>query len=107
MKVLLIDDTRAEDAPNILRKIDLIARTYWAGIGALTKFEKWDILLLDHDLNSFDAATGREYTGYDIMCFLEANQEFLPGKIEIVSSNPVGRKRMQMVIDQLYKKDGR
>lgn len=102
--MLLIDDTRAEDAPNIMRKIDLIARTYWTGIDALTKMGKWDVLLLDHDLNSFDFDNGKEYTGYNIMCFLESNPEYLPDKIEIVSSNPVGRSRMQVVIDKLYKK---
>jgi hypothetical protein len=105
MKVLLIDDTRTEEAPNIMRKIDLIARTYWTGIDALTKMGPWDVLLLDHDLNSFVEGTNKEYTGYDVMCFLEANPEFLPKRIEVVSSNPVGRKRMQIVIDQLYKKE--
>jgi len=37
--------------------------------------------------------------GYGIMCFLEANPQFLPEEIIIVSSNPVGRNRMQTVID--------
>ena len=109
MRVLLIDDTRMEDAPNIMRRIDLIARNARAGFDALSKMGPWDLLLLDHDLNSFDA-NGKEWTGYDIMCFLEeevaaGRESILPGKIEIVSSNPVGRKRMQMVIDKLYKKE--
>lgn len=102
MRVLLIDDTREETAPNIMRKIDLIARTYWTGIDSLVKMGPWDLLLLDHDLSSFDSVNGKEYTGYDIMCFLEANPEYLPKEIKIVSSNPVGRKRMQLVIDKLY-----
>lgn len=118
MRVLLIDDTRSEDAPNIMRRIDLIARNYWSGIDAIVKMGPWDLLLLDHDLNCFVTGVTTpdskkevqispiEFTGYSIMCFLEANPEYLPGKIEIVSSNPVGRKRMQMVIDKLYKKDG-
>lgn len=106
MRVLLIDDTRMEDAPNIMRRIDLIARNFISGKDALVKMGPWDLLLLDHDLNSFDP-TGREWTGYDIMRLLEDFPEYLPGKIEIVSSNPVGRQRMQVVIDKLYKKDGR
>lgn len=107
MRILLIDDTREESAPNIKRRLDLIARNYWTGIDSLTKMGPWDLLLLDHDLSSYDPADSRiEYTGYSIMCFLEANPEFLPKRIEIVSSNPVGRKRMQMVIDKLYTKDG-
>lgn len=106
MRILLIDDTRMEDAPNIMRKVDLIARTYWTGIDALKLMGPWDLLLLDHDLNSFDAVdSSLEYTGYSIMCFLEGNPEYCPARIEIVSSNPVGRKRMQMVIDKLYKKE--
>lgn len=106
-RVLLIDDTRTEEAPNIMRKVDLIARTYWTGKDALIKMGPWDVLLLDHDLNSFDkdGPSGGEWTGYNIMCFLEEHPEYLPGRIEIVSSNPVGRKRMQMVIDKLYKKE--
>ena len=104
MRVLLIDDTRMEDAPNILRHVDLIARTYWTGRDALVKMGPWDLLLLDHDLHSYDDQ-GVEWTGYSIMCFLEEFPELKPGKIEIVSSNPVGRKRMQVVIDKLYKKE--
>jgi hypothetical protein len=110
MRVLLIDDTRTEDAPNIMRKVDLIARNYWTGIAALNKLGPWDVLLLDHDLNSFVEGTNKEYTGYDIMLFLEeevqaGRESVLPGRIEIVSSNPVGRKRMQVVIDKLYNKE--
>ncbi len=108
MRVLLIDDTRMEDAPNIMRRIDLIARNARMGFDALSKMGPWDLLLLDHDLNSFDA-NGREWTGYDIMCFLEeevaaGRESILPGRIEIVSSNPVGRRRMQLLIDKLYPK---
>lgn len=94
MKTLLIDDIRT-------LKADRIARTYDEGIAALEE-EQWDILLLDHDLGCFDA-NGREYTGYDILCWLEENTYFLPTcGIRIVSANPVGRQRMQQVIDKLY-----
>lgn len=105
MRVLLIDDTREESAPNILRKVDLIARTFWTGRDALVKMGPWDLLLLDHDLNSFEIGTNKEWTGYDIMCFLENNPWYKPERIEIVSSNPVGRARMQVVIDKLYPRD--
>lgn len=106
-RTLLIDDTRDEAAPNIMRRLDLIARTYWTGVDALVRMGPWDVLLLDHDLNSFAPETGKEYTGYDVMCFLEAHPGYLPGRIEIVSSNPVGRQRMQVVIDKLYPKEKR
>jgi hypothetical protein len=92
MRVLLIDDKRD-------LKANRVARNYHQGIVAL-KQEKWDLLLLDHDLGDFH--DGTEKTGYDIMLFLEEHPQYLPGKIEIVSSNPVGRRRMQVVIDKLY-----
>ena len=88
----MIDDKR--DLP-----ASRVARNYHQGIVAL-KQEKWDLLLLDHDLGDFNH--GVEKTGYDIMLFLEENPQHLPGKIEIVSSNPIGRQRMQVVIDKLY-----
>ena len=64
-RTLLIDDVRT-------LKAHRIARTYDEGIKALTE-ESWDILLLDHDLGCFDE-NGREWTGYDILCFLEENR---------------------------------
>jgi hypothetical protein len=83
-------------------KADRVARTDADGIDALEKEGPWDILYLDHDLGFTDA--GDEMTGYNVMCWLEANPQFKPGRIEIVSSNPVGRARMQVVIDRLYGK---
>jgi hypothetical protein len=94
MKILLIDDQRDI-------KANRVARNYDQGIAAL-KSEKWDILYLDHDLGDFSYGDDKEKTGYDIMLFLEEFQEYLPGKIEIVSSNPVGRNKMQTVINKLY-----
>lgn len=83
---LLIDDMR-----NI--KADDIARTYQEGIEFLSK-NKYSHLWLDHDL-------GEEKTGYDIMCWLEEHQENLPDKIICISSNPVGRERINVVIKKL------
>lgn len=95
MKTLLIDDMRNITA-------DLIARTYDEGIKALMN-DQWDILLLDHDLGCFDV-DGREWTGYDVMCWLESHPEHLPTNyIRVVSSNPAGRKRMEVVINKLYR----
>jgi hypothetical protein len=95
MKTLLIDDLRDI-------KADVIARTYDEGIAALKTQGPFTVLYLDHDLASYDQY-GREKTGYDVMCFLEANLRYLPASIIIVSSNPVGRKNMEVVIDKLYK----
>lgn len=59
----------------------------------------------------------KEKTGYDVMCWIEeqlkkqsdmnifAQWVFeLPSRILVHSSNPVDRKRMQQVIDKLYRK---
>ena len=93
LPILLIDDCR-----NIAA--DVICRTYEEGIEAL-KHNKFSVLFLDHDLASFDEG-GREKTGYDVLCFLEANPELLPKRIELVTSNPVGRQNMKVVIEKLY-----
>jgi hypothetical protein len=94
MKTLLIDDMR--DLP-----ATFVARDYFAGIEALENHE-WDVLLLDHDLATWDD-DGNEKTGYDVMCWLEEHPEHLPrDEIRIVSANPIGRQRMQIVIDKLY-----
>lgn len=97
MRVLLIDDTRDESSPEIKRRIDVIARNYWEGIRELEKNGPWDLLFLDHDLNSFDDRSN-EYTGYHIACFLEENPMFRPKQIICVSSNPPGRARIEAII---------
>ena len=96
MKTLVIDDLR------VFHYADKHARTFWDGLSALQE-EKWELLLLDHDLASFDA-DGKEFTGYDILCYLEENPQYLPDKILLVTSNPSGRERMQKLIYRLYER---
>ena len=93
-KILLIDDIRTVEGCHI-------ARTYFEGI-ILLKAYKWDKLILDHDLGPCSVYKEREYTGYDIMCWLEEYPEYLPKKITCISANPVGRKRMEQVIQKIY-----
>jgi len=90
MRVLLIDDMRSG-------AMDRIARTFEDGIKALKEEGPWGLLYIDHDLGETDPAK----TGYDIMCFLEANPELAPKKIVCVSSNPVGRQKIEVVIEKL------
>lgn len=98
MKTLLIDDMRDI-------KADVVARTYAEGINALAYDGPFDILYLDHDLGEVDINSDYAYdpSGYGVMCFLEENPQYLPKQIVLVTSNPVGRKNMQVVIDRLYK----
>ena len=103
MRILLIDDLRDLRvlAPRYVGNQSYegrTARNYEDGVQALQE-GGWDLLLLDHDLGD---PRQPEKTGYDIMVFLEENQELLPGKIACVSSNPVGRARINQVIDKLY-----
>ena len=102
MRILLIDDTR--DETNVKRRVDLIARNYWSGILALEKLGPWDLVFLDHDLNTF-YPDGKELTGYDIVKFLEQNPHLLPADVQLVSSNPPGRARMGQVLSKLYGRD--
>lgn len=94
MKTLLIDDMRNLD-------VDTIARDYFEGIQQL-KTTKWDVLYLDHDLGCFHPKTGKELTGYDVICWLEAHPKHVPKSIKLVTSNPVGRSRMLQVIERIY-----
>jgi len=95
-KILMIDDLRT--SKDVREDPTKIARTFEEGIAAL-KSEAYDLLYLDHDLGE---ANGKD--GSAIMNFLEENPQFLPGKIELITSNPIGRMYMQTVIDRLYGK---
>lgn len=89
MKVLLIDDLR-----NLTS--DRCARTFDEGISALQD-QRWDLLLLDHDLGD----PNPKKTGYDILSWLEEHPQHVPGDIKLVTQNPVGRQKMQPLIDRL------
>ncbi len=95
-RILLIDDVRNLEA-------SVIARNYWEGIRQLEVNGPWDLLLLDHDLASFDKS-GREKTGYDVMLYLEQFPGKMPKKIEFVTSSPVGRAKMAMALDAIQKR---
>ena len=92
MATLLIDDQRNVPA-------DRVARTYKEGIDALAQ-QHWELVYLDHDLGDFSGDGGRELTGYDIACWLEHNPQFLPDRMEIVTSNPADRKKIEMALQR-------
>lgn len=103
MKVLLIDDLRSEEFvnENWHTEVTDVARTFAEGINRL-KANKYDLLLLDHDLACFDEE-GNELTGYMVMVFLEEHPEYLPKSIIPITSNPVGLTKMRTVINKIYK----
>jgi len=92
MKQLLIDDIRT--LPDTV-----IARTFEEGMEQIRDHGPWDVLYLDHDLGDPDP----KKTGYDVLNWLEEFPSYLPGKIVLVTSNPVGRLRMNVVIERLYR----
>lgn len=94
MLTLLIDDARTLE-------VTQTARNYADGIAALQE-RQWDVLYLDHDLGDFSGPNGRERTGYDVVCWLEQNPEFMPKKVVVVSSNPVGRSNIAAVLGRFF-----
>lgn len=59
---------------------------------------------LDHDL-SFKATMGYsegERTGYEVVCWMEENDVWPINGVQVHSINPVGRARMQQVINKHY-----
>ncbi|MCX6745197.1 MAG: hypothetical protein NTX82_06785 [Candidatus Parcubacteria bacterium] len=94
MRMLLIDDVRS------YANMSKIARTFEQGIEAL-KEGNWDVLYLDHDLGQPEPKNG-----YQILCWLEEHLEFLPKQIVLVTSNPVGRQKMEMVLKKLFSQEG-
>lgn len=60
---------------------------------------------LDHDL-SIDDTMGNpkgEKTGYTVVCWMEENNVWPKDGVDVHSMNPVGKKRMQSVIDHHYR----
>ena len=91
-RILLIDDCRSPanyDATHT-------ARTFNKGLEMIRE-GSWDVIIFDHDLGDEDPA----HTGYDLMCYLEQNPEYIPKDIWICTSNPVGRVKMQALANRL------
>ena len=95
MKTILIDDERDI-------QVDIVARNYADGIERLKNDGPFTTLYLDHDLASY--YDGIEKTGYDVMCWLEEHIEYAPEEIICVSANPVGKRRIEQVIQNIYRR---
>lgn len=76
---LLIDDQRTLN-------VDVIARTSEAG-KMLAALSFWECICLDHDMGE-----GQE-DGYQILKWM-IKEGYLPKRIQLVTSNPVGRQNM-------------
>jgi hypothetical protein len=92
MRNLLIDDMRdPKDFPNITR----VARDYAQAIDALQNDGPWDMVWFDHDLG--EGWQVGFATGYDVMCWLEKNPQFIPKHISLCTQNAVGREKMKIL----------
>lgn len=91
---LLIDDIRN------IQGVDKVARTYEEGLSAILNEGPWDCIIFDHDLG--DEQTP-ERTGYDLMCVLERHPELIPNNIILVTQNPVGFKKMNILKNKLLR----
>lgn len=80
---LLIDDCRDLNA-------DVIARTPEAGKRMLA-LGGWECVCFDHDLACAE-------TGYDVLVWA-LEKQFLPVKVQLVTSNPVGRQNMRQALE--------
>lgn len=60
---------------------------------------------LDHDL-TIQQTLGRndkEKTGYDVVLWMEENNVYPPNGVKVHSMNPVGRERMEVVLNKIKK----
>lgn len=86
-KWLLIDDVRHYP-------VDEIARNFWDGLRAL-KSTAYDGLLIDYQLDMQPSIPN----GLDVLK-MAALHDVLPNLISVVSTHPVGRKRIAAFLDQ-------
>lgn len=122
-RTLLIDDLRNLEA-------DMIARDPIEGIKCLQDKGPWDILLLDHDMATYE--DGREITGYDVLLWIEERlynllmyldsdkelnklkmksnaknivtelfQKSIPKEIKLVTDNASAREKMKLAIAKI------
>ena len=102
---LLVDDKRSLGSS----EIDIIARNSQTAMEILLGMgPRLSGLVLDYDLGEIEKVGGkgrrtREITGYDVLQFAIIN-EVLPLTVQIITDNPVGRKRLHnaLVNDAKY-----
>jgi hypothetical protein len=100
---LWLDDERPppDDTWHWVRSANQFLRIWQLGNG------KYDVteISFDHDLASYNQVTGDEITGYHCLCAVEKtwryDADYVPPVMHVHSANPVGRIRMQKLIDRM------
>lgn len=80
---LLIDDTRDLNCDAIARTSDAAKKLLFIG--------GWECVVFDHDLGL------KSQTGYDVLTWAIEN-DLLPNRVQLCTSNPVGRKRIEQAL---------
>ena len=93
MRILLIDDCRDPQSFAATH----VARTFDEGLRMLRDEGPWDEVVFDHDLGDYNPA----HTGYDLLCWLEQNPEYVPKEISICTANSVGAAKMWPLANKL------
>lgn len=101
MKIFLDDIRPCPEGYNVARDPEIFKYL------VINNFKSITEISMDHDLGHWDD-TGKEVTGYDLLCWLEDLMYFailldakIPFSIKVHSSNPVGRQRMEAVIKRI------
>jgi len=97
MDILILEDS-SERQQAFLKKFSefnlAIVETAQDAIEKLQS-QKWDSILLDHDLGGETNVESGPGTGYEVAQWLANNPDHKPEQIIIHSANPVGRDRMK------------
>ena len=82
---LLIDDERNLNT-------EVVARTVEAARVVLQTDIQWERICFDHDL-------GSEMSGYDVLNWALSTNNLRTRKVQLVTSNPVGRQNMMNLLE--------
>lgn len=90
VKVYLDDERKAPEGWQSVKSAEMAISLMKKGVV--------DEISLDHDL-------GRKKTGYDVLLWVEQEMRkgFIPPVIHIHTANPVGRMKMELALDSIYK----
>lgn len=100
MRILFLDDCQYRHDEMDKRNPDdeiIHAKTIWDFLDALNKYDYFDKVSLDHDLNDYDVESiidDREVTGVDACGLMMQHRKKLPTIIDIHSSNGNGARAM-------------
>jgi len=96
IKILILEDNLERQDQFKKKLIDhnlTITDSSKAAINKLSN-EKWDLLMLDHDLGNEAYVPSGPNTGYEVAKFLEENEQFQSSNIIVHSLNVVGAKNI-------------